>query len=227
MTENQSQGKNSYLLPLSIVVAAVLVAGALVYNAGSRELAQNKENLAAANNPTEEKNDDAVLGDSSARVTIVVFGDYQCPVCKVMFDEVEKQIRKDYVETGKAKLVFRDFPLDQIHPYARSAAEASRCAKEQGKFWEYHDLLFEKQEELATLDFVALAEGLGLNQTQFNDCYKNRKYKDEVQKDLEDGLRAGVQGTPATFINNTFISGITRIDPYRMFKTAIEEELGK
>lgn len=237
MEENQN--KNSYLLPLSIVLAALLIGGALVYNAGSKEIAaKNEKNLAAANNPTEEKSnepvvvlptidDDAVMGDTNAPMTIIFFGDYQCPVCKVMFDEVEKNIRKDYVDTGKAKIVFRDFPLDQIHEYARGAAEASECAKEQGKYWEYHDLLYEKQEELGAIDFAVLAAGLGLNKSQFETCYNSRKYKDEVQKDLEDGIKAGVGGTPATFINDKFISGINRIDPYKMFKDVIEEELAK
>lgn len=144
-----------------------------------------------------------------------------------MFSEVESKIRKDYIETGKVKLVFRDFPLDQIHPFARAAAEVVACANEQGKFWEYHDVLFERQEEISTMDFFGLAQELGLNKNQFESCYKTRKYKNEIQSDLESGIKAGVQGTPATFINDKFISGISRVDPYQIFKTTIDELLTK
>jgi protein-disulfide isomerase len=235
MTENQNPNSNNYLMPISIILAAILIAGALVYNVGSKEAAKpsndNKE-LALVEesiNPSiifpKINDSDAVLGDQNAPVTIFIYGDYQCPVCKVMFDEVERKIQKDYVETGKVKLIFRDFPLDQIHPYARAAAEAVACANEQGKFWEYHDVLFERQENLSETDFIALAQELGLDKNQFEFCYNARKYQKEVQSDLESGIKAGVQGTPATFINNEFISGISRVEPYQIFKTAIEEQL--
>ncbi len=167
--------------------------------------------------------DDPFLGEDNAPVTIIEFSDYQCPFCKKFYDETEKQLIKDYVETGKVKFVYRDFPLDSIHPLARKAAEAAECADEQGKFWEYHDKLFETQK----LDEASLkqhAKDLGLDTEQFNSCLDSGKYKDEVQKDLDDGIKAGVTGTPTFFINGKKVVGA---QPYSVIKQIIDDELSK
>ena len=165
--------------------------------------------------------DDPALGNADAPVTMVEFSDYQCPFCGKFFTETEGQLRKDYVETGKVKLVYRDFPLE-FHPEAEPAALAADCANEQGKFWEYHDLLFTNQAELSDTNYKKWAADLGLDTAKFNKCYKNLKYLDEVKKDMADGQKYGVSGTPAFFINGKMISGA---QPYTVFQQEIEAAL--
>lgn len=226
MEENQSSSesrKRDFLLPASIIVAALLVSGALVYNTGSKNLAAQAQPSAPSKDvPTDLVDDDVILGDPKAPVTIVEFGDYQCPFCRKLFVESENKIRNEYIKTGKARMVYRDFPLDAIHPEARPAAEASQCAAEQGKFWAYHDLLFARQKELSGANYVKWAGELGLDVKKFEECYTFGKYAAEVAKDYENGLLLGVQGTPATFINGQFIPGA---QPYSVFKAAIDAKL--
>jgi protein-disulfide isomerase len=103
-----------------------------------------------------------VLGSPDAKVTLAEFSDFQCPYCKYFKEGVVDAIKDKYIKTGKVKFVFKDFPLSQIHPYAQKAAEASHCAEEQGKYWEYHDTLFDRQAELSKEALVTFAEELGL-----------------------------------------------------------------
>jgi protein-disulfide isomerase len=175
--------------------------------------------------------DDAVLGNPDAPVTIIEFSDFQCPFCRKFYKETLPQIKKDYILTGKAKLVYRDFPLVQIHPGATPAAEGAECAKEQGKFWEMHDVIFDEQEKQGsgTIQFTAddvkkWAAKLGLNTSKFNQCLDSEKYKQEVEKDIADGSAAGVTGTPAIFVNGRLIVGA---QPFAAFKVIIDEELKK
>ena len=158
--------------------------------------------------------DDPVLGNEDALVTIVEFSDFQCPFCKKANDEALSLVKENYVKTGKVKLVFRDFPLE-FHPEAEVAALAAECADEQGKFWEYHDVLFANQDSLGDANYKVWAEELGLDTEQFNDCYKSLKYLDEVRSDLVDGQKYGVSGTPAFFVDGRLISGA---QPYSVFK---------
>jgi protein-disulfide isomerase len=183
--------------------------------------------------------DDPFLGDPDAPVTIIEFSDFQCPYCGAAmgtndglisnfkardptWEPAVPNIIKDYVETGKVKLVFRDFPLS-FHDKAQKAAEAAECADEQGKFWDYHNILFENQDALAVDDLKGYAADLGLDTDQFNSCLDSGKYAAEVQKDMQDGQAAGVSGTPAYFINGQLVSGA---QPYKVFKQIIEAELG-
>lgn len=165
--------------------------------------------------------DDPIKGKKDAKVTIIEFSEFQCPFCKRYYDETYNQIIKEYVDTGKAKYVFRDFPLS-FHQFAQKASEASECAHEQDKFWEYHDKLFENQQALDISNLKKYAKGLKLDEDKFNDCLDSGKYEDEVKKDMQDGISYGVQGTPAFFINGKLISGA---QPYENFKVIIDEEL--
>jgi protein-disulfide isomerase len=170
--------------------------------------------------------DDPVKGSPNAKVTIVVFSDFQCPFCQRFALQTLPQIEEKYIKTGKVKLVYRDFPLS-FHQYAQKAAEAAECADEQGKFWEYHDILFQKLSEWAAVGeskFKEYAQQLGLDTQKFNQCLDSGKYASEVQKDYNDGLKYGVSGTPTFFINGIKVIGA---QPYSVFEQIIEEELNK
>jgi protein-disulfide isomerase len=175
--------------------------------------------------------DDPVLGDAAAKVTIIEFGDYQCPSCRMFWREVEPRLKKDYVDTGKVKLVFRDFPIVEIHPDAPIAAMAAQCAVDQGKYWQMHDKIFREQDKgedtvvrFKTADLKKWAKDIGLDTTAFNACLDSMRYKDEVAKDKADGDSVGVQGTPMFFINGRGIGGA---QPYPVFRKVIDEELKK
>ncbi len=227
-------GKKDHFLAVSILAAALIIGGSLIYGAGLKNpataqpvTAQVVKGDVAPSAPVNVSiGDNVVLGDSKAPVTIIEFGDYQCPFCGKMFRDTEPKIREEYIKTGKAKMVYRDFPLSQIHPHAQPAAEAAECARGEGKYWAYHDKLFEKQAQLSSdpAFFVGLAGELGLDAKAFSACVTTHKYKDEVAKDYQDGAAAGVQGTPATFVNGKLISGAV---PYETFKAAIDEALAK
>ena len=145
--------------------------------------------------------DNPALGKNNAEVTLVEFSDYQCPFCRRFFENTLPTLKKDYIETGKVRYVFRDFPLDSIHPQARKASEAAHCAGEQGKYWEMHDTLFQNQQALQVDHFKTYAERLKLDVTAFRECVDKGKYASKVQKNYADGTSAGVQGTPAFYIN--------------------------
>ena len=168
--------------------------------------------------------DDPSLGKEDAPVTIVEFSDFQCPFCGRFEKDTFGKIKEEYIDTGKVKLVFRDFPLTSIHPYAQKAAEASECADEQGKFWKYHDKLFENQEALTVDDLKKYADDLNLNNDKFEKCLDNGDMEKEVQNDIDDGTKYSVTGTPAFFINGVILEGA---QPFENFKKIIDEELAK
>ncbi len=157
-------------------------------------------------------------GPTDAKVTIVEFSDFQCPYCGAAYTTVE-QLMQQYA--GKVKLVFRQFPLP-IHPQAEKAAEASLCAQDQGKFWEFHDLLFKNQKKLDVSDLKTYAGSAGLDAAKFATCLDSGEKKKQVDQDLEAGQAAGVNGTPAFFINGVFLNGAM---PIEEFKKVIDPEL--
>jgi protein-disulfide isomerase len=159
-------------------------------------------------------------GNPKAPVMIVEFSDYQCPYCR----QVEPTVKEILAKYGdKVSLSYRDLPLRQIHPQAQIAAEASRCAEEQGKFWEYHDQLFSssKLDRDALLDY---ARTLKLDDKQFDSCLTSEKYKSEIDQDLSEGMHAGINGTPGFFINGVALSGS---QPEESFAKIIDEELAR
>ena len=173
------------------------------------------------------EDDDPSTGDENAPVTIIEFSDFQCPFCQRFYQQTLPLIEENYVKTGKVRIVFRDFPLG-FHQNAQKSAEAAECADDQGKFWQYHDLLFEKGSGdgtgLAVVDLKKYAQQLGLNVAMFNNCLDSGKYANEVAKDLADGTSYGVSGTPAFFVNGNFIEGA---QPYSAFQEVIDAELAK
>lgn len=165
------------------------------------------------------------------KLKIVEFSDFQCPYCKGFWEDALAEIKKEYVETGKAEFSYRHYPLKEIHPNAQKAAEASECASEQGNFWGYHDELFKNQADWEALSdteaqtkFAEYANNLGLNGASLAECVSSGKMKPKVDADLADGEAAGVDGTPATFINGILISGAA---PYADFKAEIEKQLAE
>lgn len=215
-----------FLIPSSVVLAGVLVAGAVVYTNGPR--VPVRDNLAEVRQVVQTKVDlevgpnDHVLGNPNAKVTMIEYSDFECPFCGRMFVETLPKLKENFIKSGKVKFVYRHFPLSSIHQNAQKAAEASECAGEQGKFWEYHDVIFQRQSAMGLDNFKLWAKELGLNSDQFNSCLDNGKYADRVGVDYNEGLKLGVNGTPATFVNGKLISGAA---PYADFEKVINEEL--
>jgi protein-disulfide isomerase len=160
-------------------------------------------------------------GSEKAPVTIVKFEDYQCPFCKQVQPTFNDLLSR---YNGKVRLVHKDLPLESLHPQARQAAEAARCAYEQGKFWEYHDKLYANSPKASADDLKSYAKDIGLNLDSFDRCFASGKYKAVVQQDLNEGAQLGLTGTPTFFINGREISGN---QPLEAFEAIIDEELAR
>lgn len=139
-------------------------------------------------------------GDKNAPLTLIEFSDYQCPFCARHFQEVFPRIESDYIKTGKVRYVFRDFPIESVNLQAFRAAEAAHCAGEQGKFWEMHDRLFANQSALGSKHLSQHAQALGLDLANFQECLDRGRQGAKIRKDMADGERAGIRGTPMFFI---------------------------
>jgi protein-disulfide isomerase len=171
-----------------------------------------KVQVSGADNPS--------FGPSDAPVKVIEFADFQCPFCK-RSEEAVKAIRDKY--GNRVQLVFMDFPLT-FHPHAMPAANAARCAQAQGKFWEYHDALFQDQSKLDANNLKATAKKLGLDTAKFNACFDKNQYAPEIEKDVQEGHRLNVNGTPTFFIDGRELVGA---QPTDQFVTIIDEELAK
>jgi len=163
----------------------------------------------------------AARGSEKAKVTIVKFEDFQCPYCKTV-QPTFKELLKRY--DGKIRVVHKDLPLEAIHPQARPAAEAARCAGEQGKFWDYHDKLYADGSKLSPEELKLTAKEVGLDVDGFEKCVASGKFKGAVQKDLLEGAQLGLNGTPAFFINGRELTGA---QPLEAFTAVIDEELAQ
>ena len=224
--------KTKLILPGAILLSALMISGSVVFYSliSSGNLGAN---IKQANNVVGSKinvsiDDDAILGDPKAKVTIVEFSDFQCPFCRRFWKDTLPQIKKEYIDTGKARFIYRDYPLS-FHPGAQVAAEATECAKEQGKYWEMHDKIFEEQEkkgqgtiQFGASDLKTWASKIGVDVKSFNQCLDAGKYKAEVEKDFADGSSYGVSGTPTTYVNGKPMVGALQ---FSAFKTAIDLEL--
>jgi protein-disulfide isomerase len=178
--------------------------------------------------------DDPIKGSNDAPITVVEFSDFQCPFCSRFHIQTFPLILKEYVDTGKVKFVYRDFPIQSSHPNAIPAAAASECAHEQNNYWEYHNALFERQTVWNNLEisdsintFKKFAIELGLNEDQFNSCLDSGKYIEEINKDLKDGTNYGITGTPGFLIGNEkngFVK-LTGAQPFEAFKRIIDSQL--
>ncbi len=180
---------------------------------------------------------DPVLGKKDAPVTIVEFSDYECPFCKKAFTEVLPQIKKEYIDTGKVKLVYKDFPLN-FHANAQKEAEAAQCAFDQGGdavYYQFHDSIFGQTKGngtgLALTELPVIAKKLGLDQGKFQQCLDSGKNEQEVKDDMAEGQKIGVSGTPSWVIGKSTgdsIEGklVIGAQPYAALKTIIDDALG-
>lgn len=181
--------------------------------------------------------DDPVLGDKNAKVTLIDFTDYECPFCKRYYDDTFSQIKKDYIDTGKIKYIVRDLPLS-FHANAHKEAQAAECARDQGgdsTYYKYHDEIFKKTTSngtgLALTELSVIANNLGLDGATLQTCLDSDKFKAEVDKDLADASSVGATGTPTFFIGESAADGvitgskIVGAQPYSAFQAEIDKQL--
>ena len=251
--QNQKVGeplnKNLAMICGTVILAALIISGTILYN---NSKSSDNNNIAGNGNvPNQQQqqqptgpvkvsvDDDPVLGDKNAPLTMIEFSDYECPFCKRHFTDVYPQLKKDYIDTGKLKLVFRDFIAVPTHnPLATSQAMGASCAKEQGgdsMYFKYHDEIFKRTisngNGMAVSQLGVIAKDLGLNVATFQSCLDSNKYKAEVEKDIADASKAGVNGTPSFFVGKSNSSGtidgtiIVGAQPFSAFKIIIDEML--
>lgn len=239
--------RRDMFLPISILVAAVLIGGAIVfavvYKGGSAPAAPagaggNGNAVAAASTTVSAAqamtlgSRDAILGNANAPVTLIEYGDYQCPFCGEFFSETEPQIVQNYVNTGKVRMVFRDFAF--LGAESTAAANAAQCAEDQNQLWAYHDALYsakvaddEKGGEeddgfFSTAELLKLGQQVGLNMSTFTSCVNNDTDANIVAQEKSDAESAGVNSTPTFLINGTMVTGA---QPYSVFQSAIQSAL--
>lgn len=193
---------------IGVLAATVLIILGGAWWAGQRQAepvavpAADQERLVRA--------DDPVLGPAEAQVTVVEFGDFQCPACGTLHP-VLKHVKEQYADQS-VRFVYRQFPLSQVHEYAQLAAEASLAAQAQGKFWEYHDRLFENQDALEREDLIAHARELGLDVDALTRALDEGTYREAVQQDLTDANILRLRGTPTLFVNGVQYTGAYTTD---------------
>jgi protein-disulfide isomerase len=202
------ENKKDYFLPISILIAGLIIGGAVIYTNGLKSTnGGGKATPTPVIGSTKELNvlaTDKFLGETKAPLTIFEFSDYQCPYCSRYETLSRPTIIDNYVKTGKARLTFRDYPLP-FHTYAQKASEATLCAGDQNKYWEMHNALFAKQESgsedaLSIENIKNYASELGLNASTFNSCLDSNKYEAQVTKNMQSGQDVGISGTPTVVI---------------------------
>lgn len=226
--------KRDLLTPIGILIAAILVSASICWSSGKISwsgselaalVAQEGQVPTTGNEETKLTKRVGAATIGSGKVEIVEFSDFQCPYCQQFYNVAYKEIKTKYIDTGKVKLTFRQYPLP-FHANAQKAAEASECANKQNKFWQYHDVLFIKGQAdgtgLAVTDLKKYAQDLGLDTNKFNSCLDSGETADIVKKDLTDGQKAGVSGTPTFFINGKKVVGA---QPFTVFQQEIEAAL--
>ena len=249
MYEQQSNN-NPYVIPLSIVVAGVLIAGSIMYagdGGAFRQVAQVGGAVAgtgdaAGTQPAAGSGaaiairpvsaDDRILGDPSAPVKIVEFSDLECSYCS-KFHPTMRQVAEEYGKSGKVAWVYRHFPLESIHPSARLAAHGAECARElggAGKFWDFINMVFERQREgLGSPLFLQIAGSIGLDNSAFSSCLQSGKHNKIIDQHMEDAFSAGARGTPYSVLVAADGSTVTinGAESYASVKQKIDQVLGK
>lgn len=236
LNQKPTKSSNNFAIIIAILIGAWLI-GMSILAAGwliSKELAKNsyndegyavEENLGPIN--IEVPAGIPVLGDNNAPVTIVEFADFQCPFCGEWQKTIFQELKSKYIETGKARFVFMDYAF--LGDESTRAAQAARCANDQNRFWEYHDLLYTKQSgenEGAFIDdnLKQFAKELKLNEDEFNSCFDSNKYASQLNSDIVEADEYGVISTPTIYINGNKLEGIL---PFSRYEELIETELAK
>lgn len=250
ITISNDPSKRDLFLPISILAAAIMVGGAIVFatlykggvafgtapGTGTAPAGGSPTNPAAAASTTPTNTPvmtlgprDAILGNASAPVTLIEYGDYQCPYCGEFFSQTEPEIIQNYVNTGKVRFVFRNFAF--LGAESTAAAEAADCAEDQNKLWAYHDALYsakvtdassggsEDDGFFSTAELLKLGQQVGLNMTTFTSCVENNTDANLVAQEKGAAAAAGVNSTPTFFINGTLITGA---QPYSVFQQALD-----
>ncbi len=248
--------KNTTILPASLILSSIILATSIIYHSNTlsgknisldsfKKSPTSDVNVvepgAQPSDPTQDSkgvtsvDDDPVLGDNDAPVTIVEFSDYECPFCKRHFDQTLPQIISTYIDTGKVKLVFRDLPLSFHDPMATKEAVAANCAREQGgdeKYFEFHDEIFKRTisngNGLDDAKIQTIANDLGLNKSNFDTCLSNPAMEEEVKEDFTDAGQAGASGTPTFIIGKSTSNGevtgdlVVGAQPFATFQAIID-----
>lgn len=215
----ENENNKNYLLPSSIIIAAILIAGSIIYLMGTSKnnsgaVNNGEQNPAAVNDSVQKQGQrDVILGDANAKVTIIEYGDYQCPFCARFFETTEQSIRDNYVKTGKVKMVFRNFQF--LGAESELAGQAAECAKDQNNFWAYYDAIYqaegkdgkENNGNMNKAFFVELAKNAGLDVDKFTSCYDSGKYADTVKQSTQDAAALGINSTPTIFVNGQQVAG--------------------
>jgi protein-disulfide isomerase len=236
---------NNSFLAITILIAGVMISGSLLYAAkggrpaGSAITTPPPDGQQPPGTPTTPTaqvslppvgDRDVILGNANAPVTVIEYGDYQCPFCGRFFSQVEPQLRDQYIKTGKVKMVYRNFQF--LGQESIAAGVAAECAKDQSKFWPFHDALYtaeikdghENSGNLTRDLFIKLAGGVGIDTQQFTSCYDSNKYVARIEKDRDAATAVGVNSTPTTYVNGKIIQGA---QPFTAFAVAIDAELNK
>lgn len=215
------------LVTILIIIAGALFITALLIAPSIRNRLTPVGNIIPITPQAHPMADGLAMGDPKAPVTIEVFEDFQCPACKNFIETVEPLIVQNYVATGKVYYIFRQHPF--IGKESFQAADASMCAEEQGRFWDYHDMLFanwngENQGAFSDKRLVAFAEELKLDMNEFNSCFQSNKYQDVINQDLAKGQQYGVTSTPSIFVNGKLVTSETPgfVPSYQDIQKAIE-----
>jgi protein-disulfide isomerase len=170
-------------------------------------------------------------GTRDAPLTLIEYSDYQCPFCKRHVDLTVPQLEKEYISTGKLRYVFRDLPLESIHPQAFKSAEAAHCAGEQQKYWEMHDRLFANQDSLAPKDLVEHARAIGLEVRAFRKCLDDSRYAESIRSSMAEAKKLGMEATPASLLGVSDGDQVKDVKlmigafPFAIFKAEIDKML--
>jgi len=165
---------------------------------------------------------DSVMNNPKANVTIEFFSDLTCSYCKSFYFGALDSVIKDYVKTGKVRVILKHYPLEKEHPFALRTAEASECARDQGHFWAYVDRIYRSSDALEDYNLKKYAANLGLNETQFSNCLKSGEKLPLINRDIAEGDKLGVKGVPTIIINGKMITGAV---PYKTLKGVIDKDL--
>lgn len=227
------ENKDQKPIVSAIIIAGVLIAGAILLKGSHAPTGQNIPTPmggTVAMAPAPVSASDRIFGNPAAKVTLVVYEDFQCPFCGKFHLETEMKIRDAYVQDGSVAFVYRDFAF--LGPESDKAAEAARCAGDQGKFWEYHDYLFEHQNgenegNFADSYLKSFAQNIGLDRIAFDSCLDSGKHAQAVMDQKTEGEEAGVTGTPKGFIlrDGKVVATIDGAEPYGTVKAKIDSAL--